>query len=75
MRIFEMVRELRQQKKYTQDYMASRLGYSKANYSHKETGRRNISADELCQIAEVLDVEPVIFFDQNKYYKYRGVGI
>ncbi|WDF52855.1 helix-turn-helix transcriptional regulator [Paenibacillus sp. KACC 21273] len=70
-----MVKELRQEKKYTQEYMATRLGYSTANYSHKETGRRNISADELQKIAEALEVEPEIFFDQNKYYKYRCVGI
>ncbi len=71
MNLHEKIREIRIIRNTSQALMAENMGCTTGAYSHKETGKRNISADELQKIAAVLKVEPAIFFDDNLYKLFK----
>ena len=50
------LRELREQKNYTQEYLAEKLGISQNTYSRLETGQTKVSIEKLKEIAQVLEV-------------------
>lgn len=53
------IRKIREQKNYTQDYLAMKLSISQNAYSKLELGYSKLSVDRLFQIAEILEVEVV----------------
>lgn len=52
------IRQHRQNKKYTQEYMAEQLGISQNAYFKIETDQTKLKVDVLNQIAKVLEVDP-----------------
>ena len=60
------IAEIRKQKRLTQEYVAGRLGKTPQWLSNIEREIRPISADELAKLAVILEVEPGIFFTDNK---------
>lgn len=52
----ETIYILRTRKKYTQSYMALKLGVSQSMYSKYETGAKAIPQSKLARIASVLDI-------------------
>lgn len=59
----ELIKKLRIDKGYTQEYMAEKLGYKdKSGYNHLENGNVKLSLERAIKIAEILEVDPSIFF-------------
>jgi len=48
---------IRQEKNYTQEYMADELCISQSQYCKKENGTQKFSFEEIVKIAEILKVE------------------
>lgn len=64
------IKNIRELKNFTQEYMAERLDISQSAYSKLENGDTKISDEKLEQIAEVLEVKPedIQSFDSHKYF-------
>lgn len=64
------IRNIRELKNLTQEYMAERLEMSQAGYSKIENGQTNVSHSKLNEIANILDVKPeeIMTFDGQKYF-------
>lgn len=54
------IRQIRQQKEYSQEFMAAKLGISQAAYSKIENGETEITFTRLVSIARLLDINPVL---------------
>ena len=52
------IKTLRQQKKYSQEFMAKSLGMSTPGYNKIERGKSNPSWERIRKIAEILGVDP-----------------
>ncbi len=64
------IRNIRELKNYTQEYMAERLGVTQAGYSKIEKGKTSLSYEKLVEIGRILDVsvEDIISFEYDKYF-------
>lgn len=62
------IKNIRELKNFTQEYMAEKLDISQAAYSKMEKGDTKISQDKLNKIAEILEVNPddITDFDNKK---------
>ena len=61
------IAEIRKQKGMTQEYIARLFGKTPQWLSNIEREVRPISADELAQVASILEVSPSIFFNKELY--------
>jgi transcriptional regulator with XRE-family HTH domain len=73
MLIGHKIRNIRELKNLTQDYMAETLDISQSAYSKLEK-ESNISDEKLQQIADALEVKPedIMAFDSQKYFNNVG---
>lgn len=64
------IKNIRELKNYTQEYMAERLGVTQAGYSKIEKGKTSLSYEKLVEIGRILDVsvEDIISFEYDKYF-------
>lgn len=64
------IKNIRELKNLTQEFVAERLDISQSAYSRLENGEIKISKEKLLQIAEVLEVKPedIKEFDSQKYF-------
>jgi len=53
------IRKIRELRKYTQEYLAMKLGISQNAYSKIELAYTRITLERLIQISEILDVDAV----------------
>lgn len=62
------IKNIRELKNFTQEYLAEKLDISQAAYSKMEKGDTKISQDKLNKIAEILEVNPndITEFDNKK---------
>ena len=80
-KIGERIKHLREQRNYSQDYVASKLSISQRAYSKIETGETNLSVDKLLKIAEVLEMSLNKILDMdgnavyNNFHTHNGEGI
>lgn len=67
MKAGEKIKQIRELKGYSQEYMAMRLDMSQNNYSPIEAEEVKLTLDRLSQIAEILDVNPldILSFDKD----------
>ena len=63
--IGERIRNLRYSKGYTQDNMAAELDITAGAYAKIERGETDPSATRLLKIAEILEVDVIIFFQDR----------
>lgn len=56
-RLGAIIKERRRQLGFTQEYLSSQLGLSRASLANVETGRQRILVHQLYRLAEELDVE------------------
>jgi transcriptional regulator with XRE-family HTH domain len=68
------IREIRISKGVTQTYIDQKLGKFTGWLSSIEKGRRNISAVEAKQIADLLGVPLEEFFITNEFHNLRNTG-
>ena len=52
----QYLKDLRKSCNYSQEFVASHLNITRQTYSHYETGRINISIEQLIKIADFYDV-------------------
>ncbi len=64
------IRNIRELKNLTQEYMAEKLGMTQAGYSKLEGGSTALTYPKLVQIAEILQVNvtDILAFDSQKYF-------
>lgn len=53
------IRGVREFRKYTQDYLAAKIGISQNAYSKIELGYSNINLERFFRISQILAVDPV----------------
>jgi transcriptional regulator with XRE-family HTH domain len=59
LKLYENIRALRQQNKWTQEDLASRMGYTDRSMIAKiESGKVDISQSKIMEFAKVFNVEP-----------------
>ena len=63
--INKKLKNLRRQKKYTQAYIADRLGVTTRAYSKIENGETNLTIEKLYRITDILDVHLSHLFDSD----------
>ncbi len=56
MRIRERIRDIREQKKYSQEYVATQLGVDPNTYGRWERGETKLEVETLIKIAKVFEV-------------------
>lgn len=64
------IKNIRELKNYTQDFMAEKLKMTQAGYSKLERGETDITYSKIEEIAEILEVpiEDLIAFDKQKFF-------
>ena len=62
------IRRIREQKGFSQEYLASQLNISQASYARLENETTKITIDRLYQIAKILNTEITDFFNVNKLH-------
>jgi len=63
--ITKILKELRLNKGYTQEYMAKKLGYKgKSGYCMLENGLVKMTFHKAKLIAEILQIDPKVFFEE-----------
>ncbi|QSB29190.1 helix-turn-helix domain-containing protein [Flavobacterium sp. CLA17] len=70
MLIGEKIKNIRELKNYTQEYIAFQLGITQSGYSKIEKGKTSLSLEKLEQLALILEVplENIINFERNRYF-------
>lgn len=68
------IKNIRELKNLTQEFIAEKLDVSQAAYSRMENGETKITDEKLAQIAEILEVKPedIKAFDSQKYFNSIG---
>lgn len=56
MNLHHRIKDIREEKKLSQEYMANKLTLSQSQYSRREKGEVKFLADELLSIARILEV-------------------
>lgn len=66
---YDTIRELREQRNWTQEYMAEQLGLTRNGYAKIERGESTPSLERLDDIAKVLDVRVIelLKLDNQKF--------
>ncbi|AKG36140.1 helix-turn-helix domain-containing protein [Paenibacillus durus] len=59
----DKLRKLREEKKFTQEYMANKLGITRVGYGYYESGKRGVDLDTVNKLGQILDVHPSYFLD------------
>ena len=64
------IKQIRELKNFTQEYMAQKLKLSTRAYSKIETGETQLTINRLNEISEVLEVQPmeILGFDDKKIF-------
>lgn len=68
--IEEKIKNLRELKNFTQEYMAEKLGITQAAYSKMENGTNKISYAKIVDISNIFGVKPeeLLAFDSQKFF-------
>lgn len=75
------IKNIREERNYSQDYLAQKLGITQKAYSKIETNQTRLSVEHLLKIAEVLEtsINKILDIDAgtvyNNYCTHNGEGI
>lgn len=61
----ENIRQLREQRKFSQEDMAEKLGMTRNGYAKIERGESDVKLTRLAQIADILDIDVVEIMKSN----------
>jgi transcriptional regulator with XRE-family HTH domain len=66
------IKQIRELKNFTQEYVAQQLGLSTRAYSKIETGETQLTINRLNEISAILEVPPmeVLGFDDKKVFNF-----
>jgi len=62
--VIETIKYYRKQKRFSQSYMAERLGIEITNYGNLERRKTNITWDRLVKIVEILEINLFVFLSE-----------
>jgi transcriptional regulator with XRE-family HTH domain len=64
------IKQLRELKNFTQEYVAQKLGLSTRAYSKIETGETQLTINRLNEISDILGIEPmeILGFDEKQVF-------
>jgi transcriptional regulator with XRE-family HTH domain len=64
------LKQLRELKNFTQEYMANQLGLSTRAYSKIETGETQLTINRLNEISKILEIDPmeILGFDHQNIF-------
>lgn len=67
--IGERIRNIREEKNYSQQYVGAKLGITQKAYSKLENGESRMSVDQLLKIGEILETSPItiLSFEHNNH--------
>jgi len=71
MKISEKIRLIRQQRGFTQDYIAEHIGIDPVNYGRIERGQTNLSVDRLQQICKILNISLAELFSESNWVDFN----
>jgi len=60
------IKRIREQKGYSQEFMATQLDISQASYARLESEESKLTIDRLQKIAEILDTDILAFLDTSR---------
>ncbi len=68
------IKQIRELKNFTQEYVAQKLGLSTRAYSKIETGETQLTINRLNEISEVLEIQPleILGFDDKKIFNINN---
>lgn len=68
------IKQIRELKNFTQEYVAQKLGLSTRAYSKIETGETQLTINRLNEISKVLEIEPMqlLGFDDKKIFNINN---
>lgn len=69
-KILHNIRKAREQKSYTQEYIAQQLGIDTKSYSNIENGVSKLSIDRMLKIAEILETAPESFLNPTQNFTF-----
>ena len=66
----QKIKNIRELKDFTQEYMAEQLGITQAAYSKIETGQTKLTPNKISDIAEIFDMDAsdLMAYDMQKYF-------
>ncbi|WP_396170863.1 helix-turn-helix domain-containing protein [Flavobacterium sp.] len=66
------IKQIRELKNFTQEYVSQQLGLSTRAYSKIETGETQLTINRLNEISAILEVQPmeVLGFDDKKVFNF-----
>ena len=65
----KLIRKMRIEKNYSQEYLASKLNISQSYYGRIENGKANLDLETLNEILVVLEIDCIDFFAKIKISK------
>ncbi|TXI67779.1 MAG: XRE family transcriptional regulator [Flavobacterium sp.] len=65
----KLIRKMRIEKNYSQEYLASKLNISQSYYGRIENGKANLDLETLNEILVVLEIDCIDFFTKIKVSK------
>lgn len=65
------IRKIREEKRFSQDYVAKKIGISQNSYCKIESGETNITIERLFRIAEILETSVHDILNKNEYQKVK----
>ena len=69
-KILHNIRKTREQRSYTQEYLATQLGIDRKSYSNIENGASKLSIDRLLKIADILETAPESFLNPSQNFSF-----
>jgi transcriptional regulator with XRE-family HTH domain len=68
------IKQIRELKNFTQEYVAQKLGLSTRAYSKIETGETQLTINRLNEISAILEVQPmeILGFDDKKIFNINN---
>lgn len=68
----ERIKEIREGRNYTQEFVASELGVSQRAYSKLETGETMVKGDVLVELAKIFKVDIIDLIPQDAVLTYNN---
>ena len=65
----KLIRKMRIEKNYSQEYVASKLNISQSYYGRIENSKANLDLETLNEILKVLEIDCIDFFTKIKVSK------
>ena len=74
MNLGSKIKKMREEQRFTQDYVASKLGISQAAYSKIESDTTELTLERLNQIARIYDVTAADIINANEKKSVEAFG-